>query len=80
MKCIVQNRRSGKHGSVLLEYMLVTLVIVLGLVGVSTHFVSPAGRSFDFQGTIEGENYGLFGDAYVHLVRRAMEGISSPLP
>jgi len=79
-----QSRRSlgreRRRGDVLLEYVLLTVVIVLPLVGASVAFVNPSGRTFTAEGAISGEEFGLLGDAFVKLYRMVMCGVSLPLP
>lgn len=72
--------RERRRGDVLLEYVLMTVVIVLPLVGASVAFVNPSGRTFTAEGAISGEEFGLLGDAFVKLYRMVMCGVSLPLP
>lgn len=68
------------RGDVLLEYVLLTVLIVLPLVGASTGFFNPGGRTFDVEGALGGEDFGTFGNAFVQLYRLVMSGVSLPLP
>jgi len=75
-------RRAGRdqRGDVLLEYVLLTVLIVLPLVGASTGFFNPSGRTFDVEGALGGEDFGSFGNAFVQLYRLVMSGVCLPLP
>ena len=73
-------RRRGTRGDVLLEYVLLTVVITLPLVGASVGLVNPSGRTFTAEGAVSGEEFGLLGDAFVRLYRMVMSGVSLPLP
>lgn len=69
-----------ERGDVLMEYVLLTVLIILPLVGASTGFFNPSGRTFDVEGAISGENFGTFGNAFVQLYRLVMSGVCLPLP
>ena len=68
------------RGDVLMEYLLVTVFIILPLIGVSTVGFSPGGRSFSVRDTLEGQDFGIIGNAYVEVYRRVMSGIGLPIP
>lgn len=64
----------------LLEYVLLTLLIILPLVGVSVGLVNVSGETFSSDDAVKGENFGLLGNAFVNRYRMVMSGISLPLP
>ena len=68
------------RGDVLMEYVIVTVFIILPLVGAATASFNPAGRAFYVQGAIAGTDFGFFGNSFVQLYRMIMSGISLPLP
>jgi len=68
------------RGDVLMEYVVVTILIVLPLVGASTGFFNPSGRTFNMDGTLSGGDFGTFGNAFVQLYHLVMSGVSLPLP
>lgn len=69
------------RGDVLMEYMLLTMIIVLPLVGVSIGLVNVGGKgTFSPGGAVEGEDFGLLGNAFVDRYRMVMSGIGLPLP
>jgi hypothetical protein len=68
------------RGDVLLEYILLTVLIVLPLVGASTGMFNPSGRTFFVEGAISGEDFGTVGNSFVQLYRMVMSGVSLPLP
>ncbi|MDD4101606.1 MAG: hypothetical protein PHU80_03110 [Kiritimatiellae bacterium] len=71
----------GSRGDVLLEYVLLTMIIILPLVGVSVGLVNVGGKStFSPGGAVEGEDFGLLGNAFVDRYRMVMSGIALPLP
>jgi hypothetical protein len=71
----------GERGDVLLEYVLLTMIIILPLVGVSVGLVNVGGkRTFSPGGAVEGEDFGLLGNAFVDRYRMVMSGIALPLP
>lgn len=71
----------GERGDVLLEYVLLTMIIILPLVGVSVGLVNVGGKStFSPGGAVEGEDFGLLGNAFVDRYRMVMSGIALPLP
>ena len=69
-----------ERGDVLMEYVVLTVLIILPLVGASTGFFNPSGRTFDTEGALSGEDFGTFGNAFVQLYRLVMSGVSLPLP
>lgn len=80
--CIVKYWRDlrSERGDVLLEYVLLTILIVLPLVGASTGIFNPSGKTFNVEGAISGEDFGLLGNSFVQLYRMVMSGVSLPLP
>lgn len=70
----------AERGDVLMEYVLVTVVIILPLVGASTYLYNPSGTTFDVEGALGGEDFGLLGNMFVDLYRMVMSGLSLPLP
>lgn len=69
-----------KRGDVLLEYVLLTILVVLPLVGASTGLVNVSGRTFFVEGGISGDDFGSLGNSFVQLYRMVMSGVSLPLP
>ncbi len=69
-----------ERGDVLMEYVVLTVLIILPLVGASTGFFNPSGRTFDLEGALGGEDFGTFGNAFVQLYRLVMSGVCLPLP
>ena len=69
-----------ERGDVLMEYVLLTLVIILPLVGVSVGLVNVSGETFSQGDAVAGDNFGLLGNAFVSRYRMVMSGISLPLP
>ncbi len=67
-------------GDVLMEYIVLTVLIILPLVGASTGFFNPSGRTFDVEGALGGEDFGTFGNAFVQFYRLVMSGVCLPLP
>lgn len=80
--CIVNYWRAlhSERGDVLLEYVLLTILIVLPLVGASTSMFNPSGRTFYVEGALSGEDFGMLGNSFVQLYRMVMSGVSLPLP
>ncbi len=76
----VSSRLRDDRGDVLMEYVLLTVLIVLPLVGASTGFFNPSGRTFYVEGALSGDDFGLFGNAFVQLYRMVMSGVCLPLP
>lgn len=72
--------RRDDRGDVLMEYVLVTVLIVLPLVGASTYLYNPSGVTFDVEGALGGEDFGILGNMFVDLYRMVMSGLSLPLP
>ena len=69
-----------ERGDVLLEYVLLTVLIILPLVGVSIGLVNVSGQVFSPDGPVQGDDFGLLGNAFVNRYRMVMSGISLPLP
>ena len=76
--------RSGRlreeRGDVLMEYVLITMLIILPLVGVSVGLVNPGGQTFSPDGPVAGNDFGLLGNAFVQRYRMVISGLSLPLP
>ena len=64
----------------LMEYVLLTVMIVLPLVGVSVGLVNVNGETFSPDGAVTGEDFGLLGNAFVQRFRMVMSGVCLPLP
>ena len=70
-----------RQGGVMLEYVLLTLVFILPLIGVSFGLVNANGQQlFSPAGAVTGENFGLVGQAIVDRCRMIMCGLCLPLP
>jgi Flp pilus assembly pilin Flp len=76
----VKRFRCDERGDVLMEYVLVTVVIVLPMVGAATYIYNPSGVTFDLEGALGGEDFGILGNMFVDLYRMVMSGLSLPLP
>lgn len=63
-----------------MEYVLLTILIILPLVGASTGIFNPSGRTFYVEGALSGEDFGVLGNSFVQLYRMVMSGVSLPLP
>lgn len=74
------SRLRDDRGDVLMEYVLLTVLIVLPLVGASTEFFNPSGQTFYVAGALPEDDFGLFGNAFVQLYRMVMSGVCLPLP
>ncbi len=74
------DRLFDERGDVLMEYVLLTALIVLPLVGVSTELVNVSGRTFSANNAVSGEDFGVLGNAFVQCYRMIMSGICLPLP
>lgn len=79
-RSVVRGRLERCRGDVLMEYLLLTLLIMLPLVGASTFLYNPTGRAFDVEGSLSGEDFGFFGNSFVQLYRLVMSGLCLPLP
>ncbi|MBP7637733.1 MAG: hypothetical protein KBA18_07640 [Kiritimatiellae bacterium] len=77
---LTQRRRDGERGDVLMEYVVLCVLVILPLVGASTGFFNPSGRTFSVEGALGGEDFGTFGNAFVQLYRLVMSGVCLPLP
>ena len=73
-------RLLDERGDVLMEYVLLTVLIILPLIGASTGIFDPSGRTFNIDGSLSGEDFGTFGNAFVQLYRLVMSGVCLPLP
>lgn len=69
-----------ERGDVLAEYVIITIMILLPLIGASTGLFNPSGQTFTTTGTLEGDNFGIFGNALVTAFRRIMCGLALPVP
>ena len=77
---IVKKYRREERGDVLMEYVLLSVLIILPLVGASTYLYNPSGTTFDVEGSLGGEDFGILGNMFVDLYRMVMSGLSLPLP
>ena len=64
---------ADESGGMLAEYVLITVLIVLPLDGVGSYM-------FNTDGTITGNDFGVFGNALVDSYRKIMCGICLPIP
>ena len=77
---VVKRFRRDDRGDVLMEYVLLSVLIILPLVGASTYLYNPSGSTFDVEGALGGEDFGILGNMFVDLYRMVMSGLSLPLP
>jgi hypothetical protein len=71
---------SSNRGDVLMEYVLLTVLIIIG--GSSVLF-DPAGKPpmfGDYEKGVAGQDFGMLGNSFVQLYRMVMSGVSLPLP
>ncbi len=80
LRLLIGRGLTNDRGDVLAEYVILTLFILLPLVGVSLGLINPTGAMFTTDGTVEGENFGIFGNALVAMFRRVMCGLALPIP
>jgi len=74
---------SSERGDVLMEYVLLTVLIIIPLLGGSSILFNPAGAPpmfENFDKEVTGENFGMLGNSFVQLYRMVMSGVSLPLP
>ena len=74
------DRLREERGDVLMEYVLLTVLIILPLIGASTQLFDPSGQTFNVEGALSGEDFGTFGNAFVQFYRLVMSGVCLPLP
>ena len=72
-------------GAVALEYVLLTTLIILPLVGISGAMFSARGRMFDASGPMErglvrGQDFGYVGNQFVGWYQRILCGLGVPVP
>jgi Flp pilus assembly pilin Flp len=78
---LMRRLRGDQSGSVLAEYVLVTCMVVLPLVGLGNQVFSPSGGAmFNIDGTVAGGDFGAFGNTVVDFYRKIMCGVSLPTP
>lgn len=78
--CRLRSLWRDEKGDVLMEYVIVTLAVILPLVGISGGVFSPTGQTFNIQGGLAGDDFGLLGNAFVDRWRMLLSGIGLPLP
>ena len=72
---------NDRQGGVMMEYVLLTLVFILPLIGVSFGLVNANGQVlFAPADAVTGEDFGLVGNAIVDRCRMIMCGLCLPLP
>ncbi len=64
---------NNKKGDVLMEYVILTTMIIVPLVGLGNFM-------FNIDGSLTGDDFGLFGNSFVNFYRMVMKGICLPLP
>jgi hypothetical protein len=77
---VIRTLKRDHSGDVLMEYVILSVLIILPLVGASTFFYNPSGATFDVEGALAGEDFGLLGNMFVDLYRMVMSGLCLPLP
>ncbi|MDT8389386.1 MAG: hypothetical protein RRC34_02640 [Lentisphaeria bacterium] len=70
----------SERGDVLAEYAVLLVMIMVPLIGASVGLVNPGGATFTTEGTINGDDFGVFGNAMVAAFRRIMCGLCLPIP
>lgn len=71
-----------RRGDVLMEYVLLTVLIIVPLVGGFTYIFDFSGKPpmFSPEGALSGKDFGVVGNSFVQLYRMVMSGVSLPLP
>ena len=69
----MRRQREASSGAVLMEYVIVTTVVLLALVGLVN------GVLFDVTGSFTGD-FGFLGNAFRDWYQRLMCGVSLPIP
>jgi len=68
-------------GAVLMEYVVLSLVMLGVLVGLDVATgVLPTPPLFNFEGTVTGQDFGLFGNAFMDWYHRIVDTIALPVP
>lgn len=77
-----RQRWGDERGDVLLEYVVVTVFILLPLLGASSILFEPSGNAHTLttDGTLAGNDFGVLGNAMAQSFRRLMCGIALPVP
>ena len=76
----VERLSRERTGDVLMEYVLLSILIILPMVGASTYLYNPSGVTFDVEGALGGADFGMLGNMFVDLYRMVMSGLCLPLP
>lgn len=65
-----------------MEYVLLTVLIIVPLVGGFTYIFDFSGKPpmFNPEGALAGQDFGVVGNSFVQLYRMVMSGVSLPLP
>jgi hypothetical protein len=80
---ILKRLAQSNRGDVLMEYVLLTVLIILPLIGGSSVLFDPAGKPpmfGDYEKGVAGQDFGMLGNSFVQLYRMVMSGVSLPLP
>jgi hypothetical protein len=80
---ILRRLAHSNRGDVLMEYVLLTVLIILPLIGGSSVLFDPAGKPpmfGDYEKGVAGQDFGMLGNSFVQLYRMVMSGVSLPLP
>jgi len=64
-------------GAVLMEYVVLSLVMLGVLVGLD---VATGVTLFNFEGTVTGQDFGLFGNAFMDWYHRIVDTVALPVP
>lgn len=72
----------SSRGDVLMEYVLLTVLIIVPLIGGFTYIFDFSGKPpmFSPEGALSGQDFGVVGNSFVQLYRMVMSGVSLPLP
>jgi len=82
-QAILKRLAHSNRGDVLMEYVLLTVLIILPLIGGSSVLFDPAGKPpmfGDYEKGVAGQDFGMLGNSFVQLYRMVMSGVSLPLP
>lgn len=76
-----RHRWRDERGDVLMEYVVVTVLILLPLIGAASILFDPSGGpTLTTDGTLAGDDFGVLGNAMAQSFRRLMCGIALPVP
>jgi Flp pilus assembly pilin Flp len=79
-RSLLARLQRDERGDVAMEYVILTTLVVLPLLGAAHVLIAPGTPLFDPHGAVVGTDFGALGNEFRHLYQRIVAGVAMPVP